>query len=131
MSRTMAPRAKLSKKPTDDLFGKDRRHVRWFEPVLAELAEIFPTKLAQELALRAGRSQRVCEFWISGRSAPDGGAMAALLNSDIGDRVHLALTADCKHAWADNNRAVHEISKLRKQQADAERRLKALEQGIR
>lgn len=131
MTRPSAPRAKLSKPPTDKKIGRTRSFDRWFDPVIDELSLIFPHKLALELAVRARRPKRVCELWMQGRSAPNGEALAALICSDVGDRVLLSLTARCPHPWAENNRAVHEISKLRKQQAEADRRLKALEQGIR
>jgi hypothetical protein len=96
-----------------------------------ELQSLFPRDTAAEIAHRAGRSISVAERWISKRCAPDGQALAALLRSDVGDVVHAALIASVKSPWADNLRAVREIAKLRQQQADAARRLEALERGIR
>jgi hypothetical protein len=131
MTRSSPIRPKLSKKLTDKKIGRSRPFDRWFDPVIDDLSLIFPHKLALELAVRARRPQRVCELWLAGRASPNGEALAALICSDVGDRVLLALTAGCPHPWAENARAVHEISKLRKQQAEAARRLEALERGIR
>lgn len=131
MTRPSPIRAKTSKTGTDHSIGRDRSSDRWFEPVIAELARIFPKKLAAELALRAHRPARVCELWLQGRQSPNGAALASLICSDVGDVVVQALTAECQHPWAENARAVREISRLRKQQADAARRLALLEQGIR
>ncbi|UGY14173.1 hypothetical protein HAP48_0037295 [Bradyrhizobium septentrionale] len=63
-------------------------------------------------------------------SGPDGEALTRLLRSDIGDRVHDAMIAGVKSPWAENVRAVREIARLRKQQADTAQRLAALERGI-
>lgn len=131
MTRPSPIRASLSKNGADHSIGKHRSIDRWFEPVIAELARIFPKKLANELSIRARRDPRVCELWMSGDRSPNGEALAALICSDVGDIVVQALTAECPHPWAENARAVREISKLRKQQADAARRLALLEQGIR
>lgn len=123
--------AKPAKSGTDSGIGKDRSCHQWFAPVLEEFCRIFPKKTPTHIASRAGRSIRVCEIWLSGKGAPDGIALARLIRSDVGDRVLLALTADCQHAWAENVRTTHEISKLRKQQAEAAARLAALERGMR
>lgn len=138
MTRQSPARAKRQKSPpinrsadTDKKIGRCRSGDRWFDAVIDELTLIFPRKLAFELAMRAGRPKRVVELWLEGRAAPNGEALAALIRSDIGDRVLLALTAGCNHPWADNVRATHEIARLRKQQAESARRLAELERGIR
>jgi hypothetical protein len=96
-----------------------------------ELQKLFPRDSAAEIAHRSGRSVKVVERWLARKGAPDGQALAALLRSDVGDAVHAALIASVRSPWADNLRAVREIAKLRQQQADAARRLEALERGIR
>lgn len=123
--------AKPAKSATDNAIGKGRASHQWFAPVLEAFAQKFPRKTALELALRSGRHVRVCEIWLSGKGAADGPALAALICSDQGDLVLDALTARCGHAWAENARATREISKLRKQQAEAADRLAALERGMR
>jgi hypothetical protein len=97
------------------------------------LRDIFPRNCAAETAHRAGCSISVAERWLSPKAsaAPGGRHFAALLRSDVGDRLHAALIASVKSPWADNLRAVREIAKLRQQQAEATRRLEALERGIR
>src|SRR4051794_12973433 len=81
-----------AKAGADENLGNSRRDHRWFAPVLVELRKLFRQKLAAELALIANRSTRVCEDWIATppRGAPDGEALATLLNSRIGDAVLLA-----------------------------------------
>lgn len=131
MAEPYARTAKRQKSGTDAAIGIDRACHQWFAPVLADLRALFPKKTALHISSRAGRSVRVCEIWLSEKGAPDGRALAALIRSDVGDRVLAALTADCRHPWAENFRATQEISKLRKQQADAARRLEALERGLK
>lgn len=114
--------------PAENL-GKSRRDHRWFAPVLVELKLIFPRKLAQELALIANRSERVCEDWIARKGAPDGEALAALINSRVGDRLVLALTRSSPHAWRKRLNRQIEISQLRDQQRETQLRLEALERG--
>ena len=123
--------AKPAKSRTDKAIGKDRACHQWFAPVLAEICRIFPKKTPTHLSSRSGVSIRVCEIWLSGKGAPGGPALARLIRSDVGDRVLLALTADCQHGWAENVRATHEISQLRKQQAAQAARLAELERGMR
>lgn len=130
----MAPhyskRTEPAKPVTEQVVGKSRSDARWFEPVLRELRAMFPTKLAQELALRANRSERICEKWIARHGAPDGAALNALVNSDVGDRVLLALTRSNTQPWARALRRTHEIAQLRRQQAETASRLEVLERGL-
>jgi hypothetical protein len=130
MAREPTPKRTRAKAGAEESFGKRRSDHRWFRPVLAELKRIFPRKLAQELAVIANRSERICEVWISGKGAPDGEALAALLNSKHhGRRIWQALTADNPHPWrAQLNRQIEIWELLELQQATA-RRLEALERG--
>jgi hypothetical protein len=131
MSGRCASTAKSAKNETDKRIGKDRYVDRYFQPVIDELGLIFPKKLAQVLALHSGKSQRVCELWLEGKTAPGGDALAALICSEIGDTVLLALTKGCDHAWLRNIRTTNEIAKLRRQQRDSAARLASLELEIR
>jgi hypothetical protein len=129
MARNNNTAAGSAKAAPAEISGKSRRDHRWFAPVLAELRAIFPRKLAQELALVANRSERVCEDWIARRGAPDGEALAALLNSRVGDRLFLALTRSAIHPWRrDLNRQI-KMSTLRAQQRATALELEALERG--
>jgi hypothetical protein len=95
-----------------------------------ELQRVFRRNFAKEIALRAGVDVTTVERWRSGDTAPGGLALARLLRSDVGDVVHDALIAGVQAPWAKNRRAVSEIARLRQQQADAARRLAALESKI-
>jgi hypothetical protein len=94
-----------------------------------ELRLIYRHNLPVEISARSGRSVRVVERWLSGQGAPDSEALAALLNSDIGDRLWLALTRSSPHPWRKRLSRQIEISELRDQQRDTARRLEALERG--
>jgi len=121
-----------AKKADDENLGKSRRDHRWFAPVLVKLRKVFENKkLAAELAVRANRSTRVCEDWISTppRGAPDGEALAALQNSDVGSIVFLALTKGCTHPWRQKLNCQIEISQLLDQQRETAARLAALQRG--
>jgi hypothetical protein len=112
------------------VIGKSRSDVRWFEPVLVALRAKFPRKLASELAYRANRSERICEKWIARQGAPDGEALAALQNSDVGHIVWKALTHGCREPWALKLRKQILASELRDQLRSAAEQLKAIEGDI-
>jgi hypothetical protein len=119
--------AKSGRVSADGTIGKYRGNTRWFVPVLAEIKKIFPRKTAAELAVITGRSIRICETWISGQGAPGGDSLAAMLCSQHGDRLHQALIRSVTFDWAEAARDNYEISKIRQTQAEAARRLEALE----
>lgn len=127
-ARARAP-GRLSKVEHDVDISALRSEHRWFFPVLVELKRTFPRKFAEQVAAIAGRSERICDVWKTGRGVPDGEALAALLNSDIGDRLLLALTKGSLHAWRKRLNRQIEISQLRDQQRETARRLEALERG--
>lgn len=131
MPASKAMRAGKSNPAAEENSGKGRRNHRWFAPVAAELKRIFPRKTAQEIALLANRSDRVCEDWIANpaRGAPDGEAMAALLNSRVGDRLWLALTKASASPWRKKLARQIEISELLDQQRATQERLEALQRG--
>ena len=131
MTERCAKPAKSAKKRTDQLTGKDRPVDRFFDPVIDELRLLFPKKLAPALAFHSGCHQRICELWLEGKRQPGGPALAALLNSEIGDIVLLALTKGSKHAWRANINTTTQIAKLRREQRDAAARLASLEMEIR
>lgn len=121
-----------AKKANDENLGKSRRNHRWFAPVLVELRKHWKNKkLAQELALAANRSTRVCEDWIATppRGAPDGEALAALQNSAVGSIVFKALTKSCPHPWREKLNRQIEISELLDMQRETAARLAALQRG--
>jgi len=122
--------AKVPHSGTAKVVGKSRQDCRWWLPVLQKLQVRFKRDFAGEMAWRAGRHPRVCEKWKTGRHAPDGGALHALINSDVGDMVILALTQGNAQPWAKALRRTHEISNLRKLQSETTQRLEALERGI-
>lgn len=122
-------RNKSAKPATEYINGRDRSDHRWFYPVLLDLQKIFPRKLAPNIAVLANRSERVCEVWISKKGAPDGEALAALLNSRFGDRLWQALTRGSTEPWRKKLNRQIEISQLREQQRETILRLEALERG--
>lgn len=120
-----------AKSGAEENLGNSRRDHRWFAPALVELRKVFKQKLAAELALIANRSTRVCEDWIATppRGAPDGEALAALLNSRVGDIVWRAVTRSCAEPWRKKLNRQMEISQLIEQQRETAARLQALQNG--
>ncbi|OKO73609.1 hypothetical protein [Bradyrhizobium sp. NAS96.2] len=131
MTRSVKPAQGQSNYGTRKIAGRIPQTCGWFSPIAAELQRIFLNKgVTKEVAFRSGRSIKVVEKWFAGKVSPDGEALARLLCSDIGDRVHDAMIAGVKAPWAQSVRNVREIARLRAQQADTARRLAALERGI-
>jgi hypothetical protein len=128
MAKAYGKPPRSAKLVTDQVLGKSRSDVRWFAPVLQALKPRFVgKKLPFELAARANRSDRICEKWIGGHGAPDGPALARLLNSDVGDIVWKALTQGCVEPWAAKMRKQMLASQLRDQLRAAADQLKLLE----
>jgi hypothetical protein len=123
MTRTVARAADLSKHPT----RTDAGGFEWFDAIARELKDLFPRKTAVETAFRAGCDVSNAEPWLSGKTAPNGEALARLLCSDVGDRLHVALIENVHTRWAEQRRAELEAAQLRQQQAEIARRLAQLE----
>ena len=130
MGATYRPSAKQPAPRGDKVAPTKGRSRDWWAPVLQFLQVRFKVGFAWEMHVRTGRDPRICKKWKTGKHAPDGEALAALINSDVGDEVIRILTKDNRQAWARALRRTHEIAKLRSVQAETQRRLEALERGI-
>lgn len=111
--------------------GQIPQECGWFLPVALELKRIFGRKCPREIVARTGCDISTAERWLGGHTSPSGEALARLLRSDIGDRVHDALIEGVQAPWAKSVRSVREIARLRQQQNDTARRLAALESNLR
>ncbi len=129
MAAPYANAKKPAKSANEDVFGKSRKDLRWFMPVVKAFKVRFPHDTAAELAYRAKTSNRSAETWMSGRGAPEGAALHALQNSDLGDLVWKAMTAGNNQPWAKKLRRQIEISEILDQQIELDLRLKALQRG--
>ncbi|MGJ5149832.1 hypothetical protein [Bradyrhizobium sp. HKCCYLR1023] len=125
MSRTLSTTGGNAKKSTrsDAGFSGD---CAWFEPIALELRDIFSRNTAKETAFRAAVDISTAERWLAGRTAPQGEALARLLCSDIGDRLHAALIENVQTPWAEARRAELTRTKLLREREEIERRLAAL-----
>ena len=130
MAARLTSAAAVGPKPAaEQIGGRDRSDHRWFYPVLVELKAIFPNKLAPNLAVLANRSERICEVWISRKGAPDGEALAALLNGRFGDRLWQALTKSSAEPWRKKLNRQIEISRVIDQQRELQAQLEVLQKG--
>jgi hypothetical protein len=121
---------KRAKPSTGKVVSNPRQDCLWFAPVLDVLMKKFKTGFASEMRLRTGRDESVIQRWKTGKHAPDGFALNALINSDVGDLVIRAMTRSNNQPWAKALRRTHEISQLRTLQAETQHRLEALERGL-
>ncbi|WP_354099616.1 MULTISPECIES: hypothetical protein [unclassified Bradyrhizobium] len=128
---TYSSTARLAKKPTDQLIGKDRPVDRWFLPIALTFRKNFPQKTAEVLADMAGlRDVRPAELWLEGRRAPSGEALARMIISAHGDLVIRALTQGCGQAWVKRHRRIESLAAARADVEAAQRRLAEAERGI-
>jgi hypothetical protein len=88
---------------------------------------LWPRKTAAELSMRTGTGVRACEYWLSRKTQMSADALAALLRSDAGLEVLEAIIGDARPAWWKDFAKTIELSRLRKAQDDARRRLERLE----
>lgn len=80
-----------------------------------------------ELSVRSGAGIRACEYWIASKTEISADALAHLLRSDAGLDVLEAIIGDARPVWWRQFAKTVELSRLRKAQDDARRRLEALE----
>jgi hypothetical protein len=123
-SLTMTEKAKTG---TATHCGQGRNAFRFTDSVVAAAQRLWPRKTAAELALRSGANVRTCEYWLASRTEMSADALTALLRSDAGLEVLEAVIGDAKPVWWKHFRKTIEMSRLRKSQDEARRRLEALE----
>ncbi len=122
--------SKSAKPAIGKVASKTRQDCLWFAPVLEVLMKRWKTGFALEMRLRTGRDASVIQRWKTGRHAPDGYALNALINSDVGDLVIDAMTRSNTQPWAKALRRTREIAQLGQTQAETQSRLEALERGL-
>lgn len=126
MTRKLAADRAPSNKATRTDAGNSSAEVAWFAPIACELREIFTSKVAAETAFRAAVDISTAERWLAAKTAPQGEALARLLCSDIGDRLHAALIENVHTPWAEARRAELTRAKLLREREELDRRLAAL-----
>ncbi|MGJ5000541.1 hypothetical protein ACQR10_04405 [Bradyrhizobium sp. HKCCYLRH2060] len=115
-----------SNRPARTDAGGSSGAIAWFEPIACELRDIFTSKVAAETAFRAAVDISTAERWLAAKTAPQGEALARLLCSDIGDRLHAALIENVQTPWAQARRAELARARLLREREEIERRLAAL-----
>jgi hypothetical protein len=107
--------------------GGDRNVLRLTDAVMRVAQAIWPRKTAAELSLRTGTQVRACEYWLSRKTEMSADALARLLRSDAGLEVLEVIIGDARPTWWKQFARTIELSRLRKAQDEARRRLERLE----
>jgi hypothetical protein len=107
--------------------AKSGKSLRPVAAVMAVVQAIWPRKTAAELVVRTGRSERMCQYWLSRKYDLSVDDLAALLRSDEGLQILEALMGDKRPAWWRGFRRQVEIAELRRRTEQSRRRLEALE----
>lgn len=101
MGRTVVPAAEPSNRRVAPKGGKFRTKGRKIHPAIAAFLVLSPGKKpAARLEDLTGASRSFCEKVIDGRKQPGAAMLGALIQSDIGDRVALAIAAGAEVAPA-------------------------------
>jgi hypothetical protein len=88
---------------------------------------LWPRKTAAELSMRTGTQVRACEYWLSRKTEMSAEALAGLLRSEAGLEILEAIIGEARPAWWKQFARTIEMSRLRKAQDEARRRLERLE----
>lgn len=88
---------------------------------------VWPRKTAAELSVRTGTGVRACEYWLARQTDMSADALAGLLRSDVGLEVLEAIIGDARPVWWRQFARTIELSRVRKSQDEARRRLERLE----
>lgn len=108
-------------------FGTSRIEIRAIDAVMRAARRLYARKMSAELAARAKRSQRACEFWMSKRHGLSGDALANLLRSDDGLTYLEELMGDARPAWWRDVKRAAQVSVLRKRQDEQRLLIERLE----
>lgn len=118
MIRKVKHARKLSKKQTASKGGVSRTKVRSIHPAMRVFKGVYPQAGAPyELALRTKASISFCEKVLDGRQQPGGPMLIALLQSDVGRNILIALMGDAKPTWWKGFRRSLELADLVRNQA--------------
>jgi hypothetical protein len=107
--------------------GSDRNTLRITDAVMRAAQAIWPRKTAAELSMRTGTQVRACEYWLSRKTEMSAEALAGLLRSEAGLEILEAIIGEARPAWWKQFARTIEMSRLRKAQDEARRRLERLE----
>lgn len=107
--------------------GGDRTALRLTDAVMRAAQAIWPRKTAAELSMRTGTQVRACEYWLSRKTEMSAEALAGLLRSEAGLEILEAIIGEARPAWWKQFARTIEMSRLRKAQDEARRRLERLE----
>lgn len=127
MQRSSSDAAGIANSIPETDCGRTRTELRLTDKVMRTAQTLWPRKTAAELSVRTGTGVRACEYWLSRRSAMSAEALAALLRSESGLEILEAIIGDAKPIWWRQFARTIELSRLRKAQDEARRRLERLE----
>lgn len=116
-----------AKTSTATLCGEFRTTLRLTDAVMRAAQRVWPRKTAAELSVRTGTGVRACEYWLARQTDMSADALAGLLRSDVGLEVLEAIIGDARPVWWRQFARTIELSRVRKSQDEARRRLERLE----
>lgn len=86
----------------------------------------WPRKTASHVAYLTGASERAVQFWLAGSTRMSVDAVTALLRTDEGYDILVAIMGDCRAEWWLTTQNAHELRRTRREIAAAQKRIDAL-----
>lgn len=108
-------------------FGNSRSMLRSIDAVMRVAQALWPRKTAAQLAVRAGVSQRACEYWLARKSDLSADALTRLLRSDEGLDFLEAIMADARPEWWRDFKRRTQLGALRREIEERRKTLERLE----
>ncbi|NEU95076.1 hypothetical protein [Bradyrhizobium uaiense] len=99
-------------------------------PAIAAFKRIFPQSTAARLHLQTGASLSFCDKVLSGAKQPGAPMLEALLRSDVGKDVLIAVMGAAKPAWWVGYRRHLELSELVKAESHLRKQIEAMQRDI-
>jgi hypothetical protein len=99
MTRTVKPARGGSKTPVPSKGSGIRIKGKSIHPAIAAFKTVFPQGAAAELTVRTRASFSYCEKVLAGIQQPGERMITALLRSDVGREILIALVGDAKPTW--------------------------------
>src|SRR6185437_3124402 len=100
-----------------------------FQSLINTIRALWPRKTTAHVAHFTGTSERAVRFWLAGETRMSLEHVIALLRTSEGYAILEAVMGDCRQEWWLTTRNAHELTRTRRQIADAQKRLDAIKAG--
>jgi len=124
---TALPKSRqLANSPGETPFAGNEERCGVFLRLVNAIKHLWPRKTAATVAHLTSTNERTVQFWLACSTRMSVEAVAALLRTDEGYEILVAIMGDCQAEWWLTTQNAHELRRTRRDIAAAQRRIDAL-----